>query len=263
MSRLVVLQRARVGSQGIDTTVKSSQGVFRYFAPTWGMVMDHKNGRMSDRTYLQLYLDILSEAPKTAWRALWSYGLQNGSVTPILCYCAVDKPFCHNQFLVDYGVEKWPNAFCREYEQGPVLFTKDCPTWGFLSNFSSHPFVDPSTGRDYQTVEHYFQAMKAVTPDDHERIRYSSTPHLARQIGRKVQMRSDWNTFRVEIMRRGLFLKFDQHPDIRQKLAASAPRQLVEHAPWDAYWGNGGGNPTAKNMLGKLLMELRKDLVDG
>ena len=53
--------------------------------------------------------------------------------------------------------------------------------------------------------------------------------------------------------------KFDQHPDLAQKLLATGDEELVEGNDWgDIYWGvyKGRGN----NMLGKILMRVRAEL---
>ena len=74
-------------------------------------------------------------------------------------------------------------------------------------------------------------------------------------------MRPDWEEVKLDVMERGLRLIFDQHLNLRQKLIETGERQLVEKATYDGYWGNGkDGN--GKNMLGKILMKLRKEYRD-
>ena len=53
--------------------------------------------------------------------------------------------------------------------------------------------------------------------------------------------------------------KFDQHPDLAQKLLATGDEELVEGNDWgDIYWGVYKGH--GKNMLGKILMRVRAEL---
>ena len=53
--------------------------------------------------------------------------------------------------------------------------------------------------------------------------------------------------------------KFDQHPDLAQKLLETGDEELVEGNTWgDRYWGVCGGK--GKNMLGKILMRVREEL---
>lgn len=54
-----------------------------------------------------------------------------------------------------------------------------------------------------------------------------------------------------------LYAKFTQHPDLTDKLLETGNARLVEHTENDSYWGD-GGDGSGKNMLGQLLMEIRK-----
>ncbi len=60
-------------------------------------------------------------------------------------------------------------------------------------------------------------------------------------------------------MRQALEAKFTQHDDLRNLLLSTGTAKLVEHTPNDDYWGD-GGNGLGKNMLGRLLMEVRDKL---
>ncbi len=111
----------------------------------------------------------------------------------------------------------------------------------------------------YATVEHFYQVWKFK---DHsvtrETIRCSATPFLARQFGKRFKpLRDDWEEVKVKIMREALVHKFTQNRGLITQLYLTKGKQLIEHSR-DAYWGD-GLNGRGKNMLGKLLMELRKD----
>ena len=60
-------------------------------------------------------------------------------------------------------------------------------------------------------------------------------------------------------MFKALQAKFTQHKDLKELLLSTKNRELVEHSPYDSYWGD-GGDGSGKNKLGILLMKLRKDL---
>jgi ribA/ribD-fused uncharacterized protein len=60
-------------------------------------------------------------------------------------------------------------------------------------------------------------------------------------------------------MRIAVRQKFHTHQDIRQILLDTSDEELVEDAPSDYYWGI-GVDGSGKNMLGKLLMEVRQAL---
>jgi ribA/ribD-fused uncharacterized protein len=126
----------------------------------------------------------------------------------------------------------------------------------FLSNFYPHEFL--YNGHRYATSEHAFQAAKCVDPDEADRIRQAPSPAAAKELGRRVRRRSDWNEARVEVMRTVLAAKFAD-PDLRGRLLETGGEELVEENTWnDQFWGRYRG--VGKNMLGRLLMELRDTL---
>ena len=62
-------------------------------------------------------------------------------------------------------------------------------------------------------------------------------------------------------MRLVLKLKFTQFPECRKALLDTAGYLLSEHTTRDIYWGDGGPKRDGKNMLGKLLIELRDSIL--
>lgn len=122
----------------------------------------------------------------------------------------------------------------------------------FLSNFYQHDMYED--GIYYTSVESYFQAHKLENPENYANIGRMS-PLDARRVGRRVDLRADWEEIKVDVMRSGLKLKFSD-PSLMKKLLATGDAELIEENTWnDTFWGvcNGKG----KNMLGKLLMEIR------
>ena len=63
-------------------------------------------------------------------------------------------------------------------------------------------------------------------------------------------------------MYKALLAKFTQHNDLKKLLLGTGERKLIEHSPYDSYWGD-GGNGTGMNRLGELLMRLRCELRRG
>lgn len=131
---------------------------------------------------------------------------------------------------------------------------------GYMSNFSPHGFTDES-GNYWPTSEHYYQAAKFLGHDDLiEQVRLAKSPMAAASLGRRLSpLREDWEDVKDDVMRRALFLKFTQNLDIQMNLLETGDDTLIEDSPTDFYWGCGASN-NGKNMLGKLLMELRDDL---
>lgn len=130
---------------------------------------------------------------------------------------------------------------------------------GFLSNFALAPIK--LKGRLWPTTEHYFQAQKFAGTPHASAIRKARTPMIAARMGRdrSKKLRRDWEKVKVSIMRDALLAKFQQHEDLRAALLATGDAKLVEHTERDAYWGD-GGDGSGKNMLGRLLMEVRSRL---
>ena len=128
--------------------------------------------------------------------------------------------------------------------------------WGFLSNFAPCEVL-LDDGVTYPSVEHAYQAAKTL--DLGKRLNFvltGITPSMAKQMGKKLKLRPDWEEVKVGIMRDLLMQKFN--PSIlRRKLLSTFQAELIEGNWWnDTFWGvcNGVG----ENWLGKLLMEVRQ-----
>lgn len=130
---------------------------------------------------------------------------------------------------------------------------------GELSNFAAYPIV--LGGKRWPTSEHYFQAQKFLDPKVREAVRGASTPMLAARLGRdrRQRLRADWESVKVSVMREAVEAKFRQHPALTERLLATGDATLVEHTDADAFWGD-GGDGSGKNMLGRILMEVRARL---
>tara|TARA_Y100000296_G_C5124172_1_gene231960 strand:+ start:697 stop:1053 length:357 start_codon:yes stop_codon:yes gene_type:complete len=110
-------------------------------------------------------------------------------------------------------------------------------------------------------VEHAYQAYKTYDPVLFEEIRVANTPGRAKRIGRSVDLRRGWNGLRLGVMKDLVEAKFRQNEQARIILLKTGDREIVEGNTWnDTFWGvcNGVG----ENQLGKILMYVRKMLVD-
>lgn len=131
--------------------------------------------------------------------------------------------------------------------------------YGELSNFALYSITLKK--RSWPTSEHYFQAQKFKDKKDQEEIRKARSPMLAARMGRdrKRKLRRDWESSKVAVMREALLAKFTQHDELRAILLATGDAKLVEHTANDDYWGD-GGDGSGRNMLGRLLVEVRSSL---
>ena len=145
---------------------------------------------------------------------------------------------------------------------GVVNFYSVGDDFGEFSNFAPYSiFLD---GERWPTSEHYFQAQKFKDLAYRAKIRKANSPTLAARLGRdrKQKLRRDWESVKVGIMRKAVLAKFTQHDVLQALLLSTGDAKLVEHTENDDYWGD-GGNGRGKNLLGRILMEVRALLREG
>lgn len=129
----------------------------------------------------------------------------------------------------------------------------------FLSNF--YPCPVNLDGLQFPSVEHAYQAAKTLDPDARLAISLLPKPGQAKHAGKALQLRAGWDGMRLDVMRGLLLQKFAYTP-FANALKATHPWGLIEGNNWgDTFWGvcNGRG----KNHLGRLLMEIRLQLIKG
>lgn len=139
--------------------------------------------------------------------------------------------------------------------------------WRFLSNF--YPCKIEHQGIEYPSVEHFYVAMKVndeqlingryYTPGDfREMVATIDGAGLVKKIGRQVKLRRDWETKKLEVMNWGVREKFKNN-ELKELLLSTEDQELIEGNWWkDTFWGVCDGK--GKNHLGKILMEVRREL---
>lgn len=131
--------------------------------------------------------------------------------------------------------------------------------YNFLSNFY---LVDIEIdGVSYKSSEHYYMAEKTTSDVWRKKIMDAPTGAIAKRFGKQVPLRSEWHEkYKNQSMMRALTVKF-QNPYLRKRLLDTGTAYIEETNHWgDVYWGvcNGEG----KNMLGRMLMFIRKEIRD-
>lgn len=162
-------------------------------------------------------------------------------------------------------------------------------TW--LSNF--HPVNVEYNGKNYPSVEHAYQAAKfthidlsALSIEQKSRINEllykrgydpkdidltsiftnadvnSGTIKLLSQLLQECNfVPPEWDSQRVDVMIALLVQKY-QDPGLASKLLATGEKVLIEGNSWnDTFWGV--CNNRGRNILGRILMNLRDKLKDG
>ena len=126
----------------------------------------------------------------------------------------------------------------------------------FLSNF--YPTKIKYNGIQYLNNEAAFQAQKCTTMEDRIKFSYLN-PSDAKRLGRRIILRNDWESVKISIMHDIVFEKFKQNPHLTKKLLDTGDVYLEEGNNWgDRIWGTVNG--VGRNELGKILMEVRKEL---
>jgi len=160
------------------------------------------------------------------------------------------------------------------------FFGADDKAYGQWSNYDLSRIT--INGETYESNEHWYQSEKfrGICEDYRKIVAKAKTPHQSKLLGnlkvsdgthawrdkidaiilkyvsQGVKVRSDWESVKQSVMKKGLIAKFRQHKSIRQLLLDSGNRNIIENSPTDSYWGC-GYNGEGKNVLGKLLMEIR------
>ena len=126
----------------------------------------------------------------------------------------------------------------------------------FLSNFYSAPIK--YDGITYQNNEAAFQSAKVI--DYNNRFKFANLdPSKAKRLGRRVQLRHDWDEVKFEVMYDVVKAKFSQNEKLKQKLLNTGDKYLEEGNTWgDKIWGTVNGK--GQNHLGKILMRVRDEL---
>jgi N-glycosidase YbiA len=71
--------------------------------------------------------------------------------------------------------------------------------------------------------------------------------------------RRDWAQVKRDIMLQADLAKYEQNPDLRQRLLATGNAELIEDSPFEPFWGI-GPDGAGENQAGRVLMEVREYL---
>ncbi len=153
------------------------------------------------------------------------------------------------------SVVKKDNITKRLAEQ----FSEDAITsfrkhYDYLSNFyPARVIVD---GMTFCNSESAYQAAKCANEEDKKWFVVSSSDEAKRK---KFPVRDDWDSIKIDVMKKVVFAKFTQNPHLATYLMNTGNVQIVEGNTWgDVFWGIDIKTGEGENHLGKILMELRK-----
>ena len=158
-------------------------------------------------------------------------------------------------------------ALLQKVTPSGIIF---CGARSVYSNF--HPCLIKHDGHDFHSSEQLYQYLKCCEIGDMEAVNLvldATTGLDAKLATQKCKGGAKWRKMRVPAMRVSISKKFRQNEDKRAVLLSSAGSELVE-ATMDDFWGGKAvyGDQAfmdktyeGDNMLGKLLVELRTELL--
>jgi ribA/ribD-fused uncharacterized protein len=125
--------------------------------------------------------------------------------------------------------------------------------WRFLSNFWKCPIT--FEGLEYQSVENAYQAAKTLDIEVRKQFQ-NIAPKESKSLGKKTEIRGDWEMVKLDIMLNLSLEKFTRHPHLGTQLIETDDSYLEESNWWhDTFWGTHNGQ--GENNLGKILMKVR------
>lgn len=141
----------------------------------------------------------------------------------------------------------------------PIFYYKD-PEFQWMSHFYRCANGIWYRGHWSRTAEGHFHAWKKNAKDPISEILRQDDPLTAKRMGRKVNLRPDWNDVRIPIMCAIDTCKILQNHNMFRRLVNTGDRPIYEDSPHDNFWGTGTLNGTGpgKNWSGVILMEIRR-----
>ena len=131
--------------------------------------------------------------------------------------------------------------------------------FAFLSNY--YPCTVEYKGLVYDSSEAAFQAQKTINELKKKEF-CGISPNEAKRLGRRIDLRNDWESIKDLVMYEVVKAKFSQNEDFKA-LLLQVKEPIVEDNTWnDTYWGvcNGVGQNKLGKILEKIKMEFKNDL---
>ena len=128
----------------------------------------------------------------------------------------------------------------------------------WLSNFAAS--VIKYQGGIYRSVEHAYQSAKSDDPGWKLLCLTTDKPGDVKRASREITPKEGWDEIKVEVMRDLLEKKYAK-PFYRSLLMSTDDMEIQEGNWWgDKFWGVCLKTGEGENRLGKMIMEIRKQL---
>lgn len=138
----------------------------------------------------------------------------------------------------------------------------------YFSPYTAHAIeID---GTVFPTVEHAYQCQRYTDQKIIEEIRASRSPVSAWEISTKYKHLQipefKDEKYKLEVMKKLMKLKVEQHEEIRKALLDSGDMKIVKHIttypPGDGFWDD-GEDGSGLNHMGRMWMEIREEIKKG
>lgn len=195
-----------------------------------------------------------------------------GDFTPICEDCGIR--LCWDISREDYAKAQpfWDAWKCQECNGGRPMSAKAWMAvhapgainsfrdeFAFLSNFFAAPIR--INGLCFPTNEHAFVAFKTTNLALRAEIARIPTAGKVKRFGHKLPLRPGWNEIRIDVMRKLVWAKYRQHPQLAALLLATGDRPIFEGNTWnDRFWGVDLKTGEGENHLGRIHAEIRATL---
>lgn len=160
------------------------------------------------------------------------------------------------------------NIIERYPAEQTIGFTSTAAEWGIFSNFAKTPMV--VNGVEFACVEQLYHYIRLN--NEQERAEYLKlVPNMglkmkAKTFAKRGIGRADWRDISVDVMRFCLNQKYQSSAEFRKALVDSGNRFIVEDESnrkkkpdsWGTVLDTATGEYYGKNIMGRLLMELRE-----
>lgn len=137
----------------------------------------------------------------------------------------------------------------------------------YFSPYTAHAIeID---GVVFSTVEHAYQCQRYINKDIIEEIRGAHSPLKAWEVSSKYKHLQipefNKNEYKLEVMKKLMKLKAEQHEEIKKALIDSGDLLIVKHIvtypPGDGFWDD-GEDGKGLNHIGRMWMEIRDEVLD-
>lgn len=130
----------------------------------------------------------------------------------------------------------------------------------WLSNFYLTTEPIKIKDRGFISVEHAYMSEKSFDESWKDLCQQVTNPGQIKRMSRNIQLRTDWEKVKLDIMWVCLVQKFHQEP-FKTLLLETGNQFLQEGNRWgDTFWGVNLITGIGENHLGRLIMEIRDDL---